>query len=137
MDLLLNAQHNQAEHSNGLLAKCSVNRTVHLLLFLARDSQKTRGSNQDSRISRSVRPVDFHVTNSGRATMYGLHVWKTECRDIKRTLATPPPGSIVLYCGRVSAANAHGCTAAECLLYKPWSLVVPTCTARCLHQRPW
>ena len=21
-------------------------------------------------------------------------------------------------------------------LYKPWSLVVPTCTARCLHQRP-
>ena len=44
---------------------------------------------------------------------------------------------IVLYCGRVSAANAPGCTAAEGLLYKPWSLVVPTCTARCLHQRPY
>ena len=42
---------------------------------------------------------------------------------------------IVLYCGRVPAANAPGCTAAEGLLYKPWSLVV-TCTARCLHQRP-
>ena len=39
-------------------------------------------------------------------------------------------------CGRVPAANAPGCTAAEDLLYKPWSLVVPTCTARCLHQRP-
>ena len=43
---------------------------------------------------------------------------------------------IVLYCGRVPAANAPGCTAAEGLLYKPWSLVVPTCTARCIHQRP-
>ena len=43
---------------------------------------------------------------------------------------------IVLYCGRVPAANAPGCTAAEGLLYKPRSLVVPTCTARCLHQRP-
>ena len=30
---------------------------------------------------------------------------------------------IVLYCGRVPAANAPGCTAAEGLLYKPWSLV--------------
>ena len=39
-------------------------------------------------------------------------------------------------CSRVPAANAPGCTAAEGLLYKPWSLVVPTCTARCLHQRP-
>ena len=46
------------------------------------------------------------------------------------------PGQTVLYCGRVSAANAPGCTAAEGLLYKHWSLVVPTCTARCLHQRP-
>ena len=43
---------------------------------------------------------------------------------------------LYLYCGRVPAANAPGCTAAEGLLYKPWSLVVPTCTARCLHQRP-
>ena len=43
---------------------------------------------------------------------------------------------IVLYCGRVPAANAPGCTAAEDLLYKPCSLVAPTCTARCLHQRP-
>ena len=43
---------------------------------------------------------------------------------------------VVLYCGRVPAANAPGCTAAEGLLYKPWSLVVPTCTARCLHQKP-
>ena len=41
----------------------------------------------------------------------------------------------VLYCGRVLTANAPGCTAAEGLLYKPWSLVVPTCTTRCLHQR--
>ena len=43
---------------------------------------------------------------------------------------------IVLYCCRVPAANAPGCTAAEGILYKPWSLVVHTCTARCLHQRP-
>ena len=43
---------------------------------------------------------------------------------------------IVLYCGTVPAANALGCTAAEGLLYKPWSLGFPTCTARCLHQRP-
>ena len=43
---------------------------------------------------------------------------------------------MVLYCGRVPAANAPGCTAAEGLLYKPWSLVIPTCIARCLHQRP-
>ena len=47
-----------------------------------------------------------------------------------------PCTCIVLYCGRVPAANAHGCTVAEGLLYKPWSLVVPTCTARCFHQRP-
>ena len=44
--------------------------------------------------------------------------------------------SIVLYCGRIPAANFLGCTAAEGLLYKPWSLVIPTCTARWLHQRP-
>ena len=43
--------------------------------------------------------------------------------------------SSVLYCGRVPAANAPGRTAAEGLLYEPWSLVVPTCTDRCLHQR--
>ena len=43
---------------------------------------------------------------------------------------------IVLYCSRVPAANAPGRTAAEGLLYKPWSLVIPTQTARCLHQRP-
>ena len=43
---------------------------------------------------------------------------------------------LCMLCGRVPAANAPGCTAAEGLLYKPWSLVVPTCTARCLHQRP-
>ena len=45
--------------------------------------------------------------------------------------------SIVLYCGRVPAANAPGCTAAEGLLYKPWSLVIHTCTASCLGQRPY
>ena len=39
-------------------------------------------------------------------------------------------GRILLYFGRVPAANAPGCTAAEGLLYKPWSLVVPTCTAK-------
>ena len=50
--------------------------------------------------------------------------------------ATVADTSIVLYYGRVPAANAPGCTAAEGLLYEPWSLVVPTCTARCLHQRP-
>ena len=43
---------------------------------------------------------------------------------------------LVLYCGRVPAANAPGCTAAEGLLYEPWSIVFPTCTARGLHQRP-
>ena len=42
----------------------------------------------------------------------------------------------VLYCGRVPATNAPGCTATEGLFYKSWSLVVPTCTARCLHHRP-
>ena len=47
-------------------------------------------------------------------------------------LCTSP--GLVLCCGRVPAANAPGCTAAEGLLYKPWSLVVPTCTARCLHH---
>ena len=41
-----------------------------------------------------------------------------------------------MLCVRVPAANATECTAAESLLYKPWSLVVPTCTARCLHFRP-
>ena len=40
-----------------------------------------------------------------------------------------------LYGDRVPAANTPGCTAAEGLLYKPWFLVVPTFTARCLHQR--
>ena len=45
------------------------------------------------------------------------------------------PSDCVTLCGRVPAANASGCTAAEGLLYKPWSLVVPTCTSRCLHQR--
>ena len=30
---------------------------------------------------------------------------------------------IVIYCGRVPAANAPGCTAAEGLLYKPWSFL--------------
>ena len=43
--------------------------------------------------------------------------------------------TLLWYYGTVPAANASGCTAAEGLLYKPWSLVVPTCTARCLHQR--
>ena len=43
---------------------------------------------------------------------------------------------MVLYCGRVPAANAPGCTAAEDLFYKHWSLVFPTCTTSCLHQRP-
>ena len=46
------------------------------------------------------------------------------------------PHTALLYCGRIPAANAPGCTAAESLLYKPWSLVIPTCTARCLCQRP-
>ena len=46
------------------------------------------------------------------------------------------PGRIVLYCGKVPVANDPGCTVAEGLLYEPWSLVVPTCTARCLHHRP-
>ena len=44
--------------------------------------------------------------------------------------------TLYTYCGRVPAANVPGSTAAEGLLYKPWSLVVSTCTARCLHQRP-
>ena len=52
------------------------------------------------------------------------------------SISRPSLVRIVLYCGRVPAANAPGCTAAEGLLYKPWSLVVPTCTARYLHQRP-
>ena len=44
--------------------------------------------------------------------------------------------NIVLYFGRVQAANVPGCIAAEGFLYQPLSLVFPTCTARCLHQRP-
>ena len=55
---------------------------------------------------------------------------------LTRSCVTYRFGCIVLYCGTVPAANAPGCTAAEGLLYKPWSVVVPTCTARCLHQRP-
>ena len=43
---------------------------------------------------------------------------------------------IVLYCGRVPAANAPRCTVAEGLLYKPWSLVVPTCTRDPSSERP-
>ena len=31
---------------------------------------------------------------------------------------------IVLYCGRVPATNAPGCTAPDGLLYKPWFLAV-------------
>ena len=50
--------------------------------------------------------------------------------------STNAQGLCIVYCGRVPAANAPGCTAAEGFLYKPWSSVVPTCTARCLHQRP-
>ena len=38
-----------------------------------------------------------------------------------------------LYLDRVPATNASGCTAAEDLLYKPWSTVVLPCSARCLH----
>ena len=52
------------------------------------------------------------------------------------SMARPLASPTVLYCGRVPAVNAPGCTAAEGLLHKPWSLVVPTHTARCLHQRP-
>ena len=55
---------------------------------------------------------------------------------INGKIYTDVSGDVVLYCGRIPAANAHGCTAAEGLLYKPWSLVVPTYTDRCLHQRP-
>ena len=33
---------------------------------------------------------------------------------------------VVLCCSRVPAANAPECTAAQGLLYKPWSLVIPT-----------
>ena len=55
---------------------------------------------------------------------------------IARLLVLTVCECILLYCGRVPAANAPGCTVAEGLLYKPRSLVVPTCTARCLHQRP-
>ena len=41
-----------------------------------------------------------------------------------------------MLCYRLPVANAPGCIAAEGLLYKPWSSVIPTCTARYLHQRP-
>ena len=57
---------------------------------------------------------------------------KYDCMSYERG----PEQRIVLYCGRVPATNAPGCIAAEGLLYKSWSLVFPTCTARCLHQRP-
>ena len=66
------------------------------------------------------RPVFVH---------YGLHI-------AVFSLFIPFSFAIVLYCGMVPAANAPGCTPVEGLLYRPWSLVVPTCTARCLHQRP-
>ena len=46
------------------------------------------------------------------------------------------PSFLPMYYRRVPAANVPGCTAAEGLLYKPWSLVVHNCTARCIHQRP-
>ena len=44
----------------------------------------------------------------------------------------------VLYCIvlRSRQLMPPGCTAAEGLLYNPWSLVVPTCTARSLQTGP-
>ena len=45
-----------------------------------------------------------------------------------RTTTKSKDVSTVLYCGRVPAANAPGCTAAEGLLYKPWSLDVRVST---------
>ena len=37
-------------------------------------------------------------------------------------------------CGRVPVVKPPD--ALQPKAYKPWSLVVPNCTARCLHQRP-
>ena len=62
----------------------------------------------------------------------------TECAYTNRysiAYCTPRLYGIVLYCIVVGSRRLMppGCTAAEGLLYKPWSLVVPTFTARCLH----
>ena len=51
------------------------------------------------------------------------------------------PNCLQLYNGDCIAVECQrlmspGCTAAEGLLYEPRPFVVPTSTARCLHQRP-
>ena len=71
--------------------------------------------------------LPFRVNISVRVTFRG---------QLSKFCQINPETCYVMLCGRVPAANAPGCTAAEGLLYKPWSLVVPTFTARCLHQRP-
>ena len=63
-------------------------------------------------------------------------VLKNHTLSFGESVIRPFRTTIVLYCGSVPAANAPGCTAAEGFLCKPWSLFVPTCTTRCLHQRP-
>ena len=47
------------------------------------------------------------------------------CRKLLVALLGKVSQDIVLDCGRVPVANTHGCTAAEGLLYKPWSSVFP------------
>ena len=68
-----------------------------------------------------------------RTTRYRI-LFSGTSQKMKRIQVTCKRNYYSLYCGRVPAAKAPGCTAAKGLLHKPWSLVVPTCTARCLHQ---
>ena len=45
-------------------------------------------------------------------------------------------GANVLYCGKVPAANAPRMHCSLRLIVQTLALVIPTYTARCLHQRP-
>ena len=75
---------------------------------------------------RWVFRLDWRLSSSQEdCSLYEVYTLRTVCVS----------EGFVLYCGRVPAANALGCTAAEGLLYNPWSLVLPTCIARCHHQR--
>ena len=73
------------------------------------------------------------VTTSEFLSTVALTVTTRECSIFKSKLFWR---GMLCYVVGSRRLMPPGCTAAEGLLYKPWSLVVPTCTARCLHQRP-
>ena len=106
------------------------------------------------RISSGVHPASYSVRNEGYFIGAKWLVRKAthppspsiEIKSAWSHTFIPPyvyntaftKKTLPLYCIAVGSRRLMppGCTAAEDLLYKPWSFVVPTCTARCLHQRP-